>query len=120
MRPGSAAMQSVSAAAMAAVMKYGNRKNNSPARVCALPTPLSPSLPTWHAGRVMLLGDAAQAMSPAGGQGASLALEDAMLVGKSLASGSRSLTEAFALVEAQLRARAERMVRQAAQNDLPS
>ena len=77
-----------------------------------------PSLPTWHAGRVMLLGDAAHAMSPAGGQGASLALEDAMLLGRSLADKSRSLTQAFALVEAQLRKRAERMIRQAAQNDL--
>ena len=77
-----------------------------------------PSLPTWHAGRVMLLGDAAHAMSPAGGQGASLALEDAMLLGRSLADKSRPLTQAFALVEAQLRKRAERMIRQAAQNDL--
>ena len=76
-----------------------------------------PSLPTWHAGRVMLLGDAAHAMSPAGGQGASLALEDAMLLGRSLADKSRSLTQSFALVEAQLRKRAERMIRQAAQND---
>lgn len=30
-----------------------------------------PSLPTWHVGRVMLLGDAAHAMSPAGGGGIS-------------------------------------------------
>jgi 2-polyprenyl-6-methoxyphenol hydroxylase-like FAD-dependent oxidoreductase len=77
-----------------------------------------PALPSWHVGRVMLVGDAAHAMSPAGGQGASLALEDAMLLGKALASGSRSITETFALVEVQLRTRAERMVRRAAQNDL--
>jgi len=77
-----------------------------------------PPLPSWHVGRVMLLADAAHAMSPAGGQGASLALEDAMVLGQSLGRGSRSVTETFAFVEAQLRARAERMVHQAAQNDL--
>jgi salicylate hydroxylase len=42
------------------------------------------SPPRWCAGRVMLLEDAAHAMSPAGGQGLSLALEDAMLVGQFL------------------------------------
>jgi 2-polyprenyl-6-methoxyphenol hydroxylase-like FAD-dependent oxidoreductase len=75
-----------------------------------------PSLPTWHVGRVMLLGDAAHAMSPAGGQGASLALEDAMMVGRRL-SGGRPFSEVYIEVEALLRRRAERMVRQAAQND---
>jgi 2-polyprenyl-6-methoxyphenol hydroxylase-like FAD-dependent oxidoreductase len=75
-----------------------------------------PSLPAWHVGRVMLLGDAAHAMSPAGGQGASLALEDAMLVGKFLAGRSRP-EEAFAKVESVLRLRAERMVKQATEND---
>jgi 2-polyprenyl-6-methoxyphenol hydroxylase-like FAD-dependent oxidoreductase len=75
-----------------------------------------PSLPAWHKGRVMLLGDAAHAMSPAGGQGASLALEDAMLVGKFLAEQSRP-EEAFAKTESVLRLRAERMVKQAAEND---
>jgi 2-polyprenyl-6-methoxyphenol hydroxylase-like FAD-dependent oxidoreductase len=76
-----------------------------------------PQLPTWHVGRVMLLGDAAHAMSPAGGQGASLALEDAMIVGQSLAQRSRSVPETFAEVEPMLRVRAERMVKQAAEND---
>jgi len=76
-----------------------------------------PTLPTWHRGRVMLLGDAAHAMSPAGGQGASLALEDAMMVGRRLAAGRR-FDEAFAEVERLLRTRAERLVKQAAENDV--
>ena len=76
-----------------------------------------PSLPTWHVGRVMLLGDAAHAMSPAGGQGASLALEDAMMVGRRLADGRR-FDEVYVEVEGLLRARAERMVKQAAETDL--
>ena len=76
-----------------------------------------PSLPRWHVGRVMLLGDAAHAMSPAGGQGASLVLEDAMLVSQFLADGSGPVTDAFAEAESVQRVRAERMVKQAAEND---
>jgi 2-polyprenyl-6-methoxyphenol hydroxylase-like FAD-dependent oxidoreductase len=76
-----------------------------------------PSLPRWHADRVMVLGDAAHAMSPAGGQGASLALEDAMLVGQFLADRSMTVTEAFAKAESVQRLRAERIVKQAAEND---
>jgi FAD-dependent urate hydroxylase len=77
-----------------------------------------PSLPTWHVGRVMLIGDAAHAMSPAGGQGASLALEDAFVVGRALADSARSPEDVFAEVEAMIRARAERIVKQAAENDV--
>ncbi len=76
-----------------------------------------PSLPAWHSGRVMLLGDAAHAMSPAGGQGASLALEDAMLVGSLLAGSERPVDQTFASAESLLRQRAERVVKQAAEND---
>jgi 2-polyprenyl-6-methoxyphenol hydroxylase-like FAD-dependent oxidoreductase len=76
-----------------------------------------PTLPTWHRGRMMLLGDAAHAMSPAGGQGASLALEDAMMVGRRLADG-RQFDEVFVEVERLLRGRAERLVKQAAENDV--
>jgi 2-polyprenyl-6-methoxyphenol hydroxylase-like FAD-dependent oxidoreductase len=42
----------------------------------------APPLPAWHKDRVVLIGDAAHAMSPSGGQGASLALEDAMYLVK--------------------------------------
>jgi 2-polyprenyl-6-methoxyphenol hydroxylase-like FAD-dependent oxidoreductase len=76
-----------------------------------------PRLPTWHRGRVMLLGDAAHAMSPAGGQGASLALEDAMMVGRRLADG-RPFDQVYVEVERLLRSRAERLVKQAADNDV--
>jgi 2-polyprenyl-6-methoxyphenol hydroxylase-like FAD-dependent oxidoreductase len=76
-----------------------------------------PTLPAWHRGRAMLLGDAAHAMSPAGGQGASLALEDAMMVGRRLADGRR-FDEVFVEVERLMRARAERLVKQAAENDV--
>ncbi|MEU4038357.1 FAD-dependent oxidoreductase [Streptomyces collinus] len=38
----------------------------------------------WHTGRVLLIGDAAHAASPATGQGASMALEDAVVLAKAL------------------------------------
>ncbi len=44
--------------------------------------PKQPS--TWHKGPVVLLGDAAHAISPSSGQGASMALEDASTLGKCL------------------------------------
>jgi FAD binding domain len=41
-------------------------------------------LPAWHKGRVVVIGDAAHAVSPNAGQGASMALEDAMYMAKVL------------------------------------
>ncbi|MYT31340.1 NAD(P)/FAD-dependent oxidoreductase [Streptomyces sp. MspMP-M5] len=46
-------------------------------------TEIPPGTP-WRAGRMLLVGDAAHAASPATGQGASMALEDAVILAKSL------------------------------------
>ena len=46
---------------------------------CDLPEGMS-----WRAGRMLLIGDAAHAASPATGQGASMAVEDAVVLGKAL------------------------------------
>jgi 2-polyprenyl-6-methoxyphenol hydroxylase-like FAD-dependent oxidoreductase len=76
-----------------------------------------PGLPTWHKGPTVLLGDAAHAMSPAGGQGASLALEDAMVLGRLAGAASMPIDDMMARFESLRRPRAEAMVAQAYQND---
>ena len=45
-------------------------------------------LPTWHSGRVVLLGDAAHATTPNLGQGGAQAIEDAYVLAQSLANHS--------------------------------
>lgn len=50
----------------------------------AWPTFDFPSVPVWHRGRMVIIGDAAHATSPAAGQGASMAIEDAVTLGKCL------------------------------------
>ncbi|WP_330336244.1 FAD-dependent oxidoreductase [Streptomyces sp. NBC_00557] len=60
----------------------------------------------WHRGRTLLIGDAAHAASPATGQGASMALEDAVVLAKAL----RDLPDAasaFAAYERHRRPRVE-------------
>lgn len=76
-----------------------------------------PRLPTWRRGRVLLLGDAAHAMSPAGGQGASLALEDAMVFGRLAADPAVTIEDAMSRFESLRRRRAEKMVAQGYEND---
>jgi 2-polyprenyl-6-methoxyphenol hydroxylase-like FAD-dependent oxidoreductase len=68
-----------------------------------------PSLPVWHAGRVLVIGDAAHAVSPNAGQGASLALEDAMYLGR-LFCDSRDFESVFAAFERDRKPRVERIV----------
>jgi FAD-dependent urate hydroxylase len=44
-----------------------------------------PRVPTWRTARTVLVGDAAHAASPSSGQGASMAIEDAVTLGRCLA-----------------------------------
>jgi 2-polyprenyl-6-methoxyphenol hydroxylase-like FAD-dependent oxidoreductase len=57
-----------------------------------------PHLRTWHRDHALIIGDAAHAASPAAGQGASLALEDGIIVAKSLRD-SPDPNSAFVLYE---------------------
>ncbi|HEY1216510.1 MAG TPA: NAD(P)/FAD-dependent oxidoreductase [Bryobacteraceae bacterium] len=70
-----------------------------------------PSLPTWSAGRTVLIGDAAHAVAPHSGQGASMALEDAMLLAKLLReSNGTALGRVFAEFEQQRRPRTDKVI----------
>jgi len=53
----------------------------------AWPTFRLPELPAWHRGRVVLVGDAAHALPPNGGQGVSQALEDVVCLARVVAAG---------------------------------
>jgi 2-polyprenyl-6-methoxyphenol hydroxylase-like FAD-dependent oxidoreductase len=72
-----------------------------------------PHLPTWRSRDMIVIGDAAHAPSPSSGQGASLSIEDAVMLAKCL----RDLPdagEAFTRFEAQRRPRVERIIKAAA------
>jgi 2-polyprenyl-6-methoxyphenol hydroxylase-like FAD-dependent oxidoreductase len=69
-----------------------------------------PALPTWHTDRVVLVGDAAHAVAPHSGQGASMALEDAVVLAACLREAA--LPEAaFARFEALRRDRTDAVIR---------
>ncbi len=72
-----------------------------------------PHLPKWHSGRMTVVGDAAHAPSPTSGQGASLSIEDALVLAKCLRD-LPSPQAAFARFEAVRRPRVERIIRRAA------
>jgi 2-polyprenyl-6-methoxyphenol hydroxylase-like FAD-dependent oxidoreductase len=73
------------------------------------------TLPNWSRGRTILIGDAAHATSPHAGQGASIALEDALRLVQSLASEDQIET-VFQRFEAERRPRVEKIVALARRN----
>jgi 2-polyprenyl-6-methoxyphenol hydroxylase-like FAD-dependent oxidoreductase len=68
-----------------------------------------PRVPAWRSGRVVLVGDAAHAASPSSGQGASMAIEDAVTLGRCLARRPR-VADALADYESLRRERVEKVV----------
>jgi FAD-dependent urate hydroxylase len=69
------------------------------------------SLRSWHRGAVCLMGDAAHAVGPHVGQGASLALEDAFVLAKCLRDVPES-SRAFSIFEHNRRSRVEPILKQ--------
>ena len=72
-----------------------------------------PRLRRWHTGRMIVIGDAAHAPSPTSGQGASLSVEDAVLLATSLRD-IQPTAAAFAHFETVRRPRVEKIIRAAA------
>ena len=70
-----------------------------------------PSLPRWSSGRTVLIGDAAHAVAPHSGQGASMALEDAQYLAKLLReSNGLQLERVFADFEQHRRPRTDKVI----------
>jgi FAD-dependent urate hydroxylase len=74
-----------------------------------------PSVPNWREGPMVIVGDAAHATSPASGQGASMAIEDAVVLAKCLRD-LPDIQQAFAAYEQLRRQRVERVVAQGARS----
>jgi FAD-dependent urate hydroxylase len=72
-----------------------------------------PHLPSWHNDRMIVIGDAAHAPTPTSGQGASLSIEDAVVLAQCLRD-LPSPRQAFTRFQALRRPRAERIIKQAA------
>ena len=70
-----------------------------------------PNVPIWHRGTAAIIGDAAHAASPSSGQGASMALEDALALGLILKQEPHVPT-ALARFETVRRPRVERVIAQ--------
>lgn len=76
-------------------------------------THLLPHLPSWQRGRLVVIGDAAHAPSPSSGQGASLSIEDALVLAQCVRDlgATPAALESFESIR---RPRVERIVKSAA------
>jgi 2-polyprenyl-6-methoxyphenol hydroxylase-like FAD-dependent oxidoreductase len=74
-----------------------------------------PHVRVWHAGRMIIIGDAAHAPAPSSGQGASMAMEDALVLARCVRDEA-TLLAAFNAYEHARRARVERIVAQGARS----
>ena len=74
-----------------------------------------PSVPVWHKSPVIIIGDAAHAPSPSSGQGASMAIEDAVVLAQCLRDVP-GIGQAFSTFERLRRRRVERIVAQGARS----
>jgi FAD-dependent urate hydroxylase len=68
-----------------------------------------PKVPTWHNDTMVVIGDAAHATSPSAGQGASMAIEDAVVLAKCLRD-LPTIERAFVAYETLRRERVEKVV----------
>ncbi|ROZ87340.1 FAD-dependent monooxygenase [Gordonia sp. OPL2] len=68
-----------------------------------------PTVPIWHRGRIGLIGDAVHAPAPSSGQGASMALEDAVVMASSLGRAD-TVQEGLRAFEHLRRQRVEKIV----------
>lgn len=71
----------------------------------------APTVPVWSRGRICLIGDAAHAMGPHTGQGASMALEDAITLAKCLRDND-DVPAAFAAFTAERKPRVSEVIAQ--------
>ncbi|GAA4589239.1 FAD-dependent monooxygenase [Planotetraspora phitsanulokensis] len=74
-----------------------------------------PTVPRWFNERMVIVGDAAHATSPSAGQGASMAIEDAVVLATCLRDVP-GVHDAFAAYERLRRGRVERVVKQGRRN----
>ena len=81
----------------------------TPGRLSGWATYDLPSVPTWHRRSMIIIGDAAHATAPSSGQGASMAIEDAVVLARCLRD-LPDVGQAFAAYERLRRARVERIV----------
>lgn len=77
---------------------------------------IMPTVPRWHRGRMVLVGDAVHAPSPSSGQGASLAAESAVQLARCLRDHANPPT-AFAAYEKLRRRRVEHVAARAARTN---